>query len=347
MNHTRTFHHTAAVIRGIAAFVILVLPIGCSEDPLSPPSAVMQLTDHRQIGTDSTFGSIDQVLVTADDILILDQARKIIHRFGRDGHGRGRLSRVGQGPGELMFPEAIAEFQSDQIAVLDPGNGRIAVHELAQDSMPYVAGFPIKFVPDGLCVLAGRVYLIGLHLGRLFHEIDSSGEIVSSFGTVHLDGPPGIERIFSNGPFLCDAARNSITHIPSHSPTWRRLTIDDELVTASRLTRVRPLRIEADEEGVFSQGVDEGGYAHIALSSAMSADSQRSFVHFAMTGNVDHNEVFYQREDSGNQWLRTDKDFLIAGFLGDSLLIAREASVPRLFVSSWEIHRASIWRRWP
>jgi sugar lactone lactonase YvrE len=63
----------------------------------------------------------------AGNIYILDAANSRIQKFGPDGNYLATIGRKGQGPGEFIFPDAIAFDKDGNLVVADSAQTRIHV----------------------------------------------------------------------------------------------------------------------------------------------------------------------------------------------------------------------------
>lgn len=118
--------------------------------------------------------------VESGDIFVLDWGALSVVKFNSDGKlierfGKGR----GRGPGEMLSPTDFAVTEGDQVWVLDPGQGRIAVFNSV--------GEPARTIPVTLPALRFLVFSEGdyvlLSLREfLFSVYASGGEHKRSFG---------------------------------------------------------------------------------------------------------------------------------------------------------------------
>lgn len=71
------------------------------------------------------FGEVRSVLLAGDGTLyVVDPRYRAISKFDSTGAYRGRVGRVGPGPGEYANPYSLA-WLGDSMALFDPGNSRI------------------------------------------------------------------------------------------------------------------------------------------------------------------------------------------------------------------------------
>lgn len=136
-----------------AALAFLGMTWGCRAPEGRVPEAggQVQLDSIASFGDADLFGSVDDVLITDTDVDVLDEFSKSAHRFGRDGSMKVGLTREGEGPGELLFPEGLAVTPSGDLVVLDPGTGGLNLFRIFGDSLEFLRRIPVPFIGDDVC----------------------------------------------------------------------------------------------------------------------------------------------------------------------------------------------------
>lgn len=166
--------------------------IGCGE-PDMEPMAGMHLRNGVSVGVlegDSlrTFGRITDVAVASDgSFAVLDAEARDVRWFDLDGAFRGRISRRGEGPGELGRPNSIAWTRSGELLILDSGNHRVSAFAPHPDGLEHLSdgsgeAWGTMGLGRELCEVQGRLYLRRFDMnGRVLHEVDADEGVVHSF----------------------------------------------------------------------------------------------------------------------------------------------------------------------
>jgi len=81
----------------------------------------------RGSATDDLFGVPRHLLAAPDGVIILDEGTLQLSAFTQRGDRRWTVGRKGSGPGEFSRPIDLTFLPNGDIAVLDPGNGRVSV----------------------------------------------------------------------------------------------------------------------------------------------------------------------------------------------------------------------------
>ena len=100
------------------------LPVAESDDGFGRSADSESEPDHSDLPADARLHpgilSVAGAAPLGDTWFILDQLGYRVHRVGPDGELMGEFGRQGEGPGELIFPEALA-VHGDTIVVADQG----------------------------------------------------------------------------------------------------------------------------------------------------------------------------------------------------------------------------------
>lgn len=88
--------------------------------------------------------------------------------------------RPGRGPEELFVPVALAAG-ADVLYVLDRGTRRIQRYRTDGGRLEASGSLPLPFGPEDLCVLDGRVFVLGAFRGYAIHEVSTEdGRVLRS-----------------------------------------------------------------------------------------------------------------------------------------------------------------------
>ncbi|MES2524341.1 MAG: 6-bladed beta-propeller [Gemmatimonadota bacterium] len=109
--------------------------------------------------TDDLFFVPRELLATEQGVYVLDVGTLQLHAFDRGGRKRWTVGSKGQGPGQFQRPVDIAAGVGGDIAVLDPGNGRIAFFSASGEYRRSVASRD-AVQATGVCITSdGRMQL--------------------------------------------------------------------------------------------------------------------------------------------------------------------------------------------
>ena len=256
----------AAVLTLGAAWLVLARaqPAGAAAElPLAP---VMRL------GSDEgdprrAFGLVADVATDdAGRLFVLDALMNRVAMFTREGRPLGTLGEAGRGPGELALPAAMAVDPAGRVYVLDRLTSRISVFEV-EGARP-AGTLRIDFGGEDLCLLGGRLYVLGERGGRLIHELDpATGAVVRSFAPDPAARNPLLRSTRSSGYLGC-GGDGEILFLPLLLPEVRRYSASTGRLAATLpLPGYRAVRVEdRGDEVVFR--APSGGRHHMASSLA-------------------------------------------------------------------------------
>lgn len=211
----------------------------------SRPKVELRLIEERRIGTregeHDAFGFIrDAILDRRGRLLVADAQAHTVIMFDSSGSFLGFLGRVGEGPGELQTPWALALDQSDSLFVFDAGLARVSVYDpgrrFARDFRlsPAWNVNDITFLPDDRLLVSA----FGVGEEYVLHEVSRDGDVVRSFGPrPRADGVYGFAGsllggsidfqsrvlVYSNkSPYeiLIGDASGAVRHRCLGSPSW-------------------------------------------------------------------------------------------------------------------------------
>jgi hypothetical protein len=147
------------------------------------------LTPLRTIGDERSFATIDAVERVASGVAVLDASSATVSLYDDAGRLLDQVGRKGRGPGEFMFPVAMAADSSGHLLILDRGNQRLTVLDSRARPLQLIREVRLPFVPGTMCVARGKVFVSGTHAGRMIHVVSSDGTIVRSFASEPVADP--------------------------------------------------------------------------------------------------------------------------------------------------------------
>ena len=181
---------------------------------LDAQDAVILTTIGGEESRGAELGSVRNVLVLPQHIVILERDAPFLRVFDFDGAQVQVIGRKGAGPGEFNAPTGIAwDSAGQRLLVVDPSNARVSSYPVA-DSL----GAPTLLALEEigvrkLCSVGERLYGINRHSEHLVQELvirDGRVAGVRSFGIRRTAHPLGKHRFVStrvnDGPFFCDQA---------------------------------------------------------------------------------------------------------------------------------------------
>lgn len=182
------------------------------------------------IGEFDTFGSIDGIeVVGGDRVVVLDRMNSRVSLFTMSGVHLARYGKTGGGPGEFSRPSAISVTLDSEVLVLDPGNGRLSVLGIQDDSLFLSEEIRLPFAAMGLCAAGSRVFLLGHHDGHLIHDFERNGTVSRSY--VPVGGRDAFEvALLSNGRLACSEERRQVALASRMLGHLEVLSIDESSV---------------------------------------------------------------------------------------------------------------------
>lgn len=155
--------------------------------PLSSESQVLRLGATTYSfgvfeGDDTqVLGSINDVAVSAGgDIVFTDELTQRVTWIKPDGALGGVAGKPGAGPEEFRSLSAVDFHPDGRFLVLNSNKLVFLVPE--QGGLRFDGELRLEVFPEDYCILGQRLFVLALHDGKILHEIDWNGELVSSFG---------------------------------------------------------------------------------------------------------------------------------------------------------------------
>jgi 6-bladed beta-propeller protein len=220
--------------------------------------------DQRQV-----FGRIRGVAHGPDNgVFILDDQARTVSWFSRSGEFNALLGGEGDGPGEFRSPEALAVSDDGRLHVLDRQLSRITVYSLEDGTASLAETIPVPMRESGsvnaLCRREDSYLVLGVHEGKIVHELKDDGTLTRSFGESVVEVPPELEqyhglalhRSASLGRLLCygDLVIVALEQLGS----IRVFTSDGRLLWRTELEGFRQLRWVATRGGRGRQAQASG-----------------------------------------------------------------------------------------
>lgn len=212
------------------------------------------------------FGNIRDIDVDGDgNILVLDDQDFSLSWFGPDGRFRGRTGRDGGGPSEFRAPAGLAVSPAGQVYVLDAASRRIAEFALGEEGLEFVRTFPVPVYGSDMCVVDGRLVVLGVSDGTpKVYVLSEEGEVIRSFGAgFPRQLPPlGLERftVFfdsSNGRGHVHCAGGDVFAIASERlGIVRWFSTQDDFIREVTINGFSPVTWTPNSGGGLSMGVD-------------------------------------------------------------------------------------------
>ncbi|HYT82731.1 MAG TPA: 6-bladed beta-propeller [Gemmatimonadales bacterium] len=205
------------------------------------------------------FGLIQDVATDAmGRVYVLDSRTYDLRVFDRRGKFLYTAGRNGRGPGEFYVPVAVAADSAGTVYVLDEGNWRVSAFQATNSALKYASSFPIDFSGSDLCLLGGRLYVLGLRDGTQVQVYSSLGERLLSFGAPYRPEHPVLNRSLSRGRIDCVGDSGIIVVSLDLLPEVRAYTSDGALLWTTVLGDFRQVTIDENTDGsiTYTAGSD-------------------------------------------------------------------------------------------
>lgn len=226
---------------------------------------------------EQTLGRIIDVVAALDgSVFVLDAQPSLVRWYGPDGEYRGGVTAQGQGPGELSRAVGVA-LMGDELGVLDPRNGRLAVYRTGESGIEHrtaFAGVTSTFdAVRSLCALGDRWYVRSRRSGRMLHAFDTTGAPAASFDPeasllpeLFGEYTDIVGAQISGGQLACVEEPATIATIAMFTSVVRAYTPDGELRWERELADIRPLRFVVGDGGRPTLSEPEPGGSHLGRS---------------------------------------------------------------------------------
>jgi hypothetical protein len=168
---------TKSILSGIIFFlsVFLLLKDGIAKDVKVYEAKL------EEIPYSITFGAIRKIVHFEDTLYVLDMENHRIILI-KDKEVIGQIGRIGNGKGELYYPEDFFITKDKLLYVMDSGNNRIEIFNLQGK---YLYDFPVHIKSLGMGTNSkGEIFLGQPALKNIISVYNSKGKHVRSFGSL-------------------------------------------------------------------------------------------------------------------------------------------------------------------
>ncbi len=196
--------------------------------------------------SDYTIQRLTDVLITNQDILILDGGRNKIHNIDFSGNVHKPIAVGGRGPGELSEPVNFMRV-SDGFMVADRVNG---IHHFNTDN-ELVNTSTIDLMPDGICNL-GNYFIKSSYVvldegpeDYLIFELNEEGDIVNKFSNRYKHESNMLVYNMSDGPITCVKSREIVINSYNFTIPFIEIHYPNENKSESYyFSDIRPAKVE-------------------------------------------------------------------------------------------------------
>jgi hypothetical protein len=237
--------------------------------------------------SDATIGTVLATALTSrGNLLVLDGAEKRVLAFDAGGRLLASGAGVGDGPGELRDPVAIAVIAGDSVVLVDRTHRRIEVLTPIADGLRPARSVSLDFAPAAACVLENDLFLLGGRDAVYLHRLTAAGDLIGSWSPVpadsnteNQDAIAGYRRFaLGGGQLACDTGSGLLLHAPdAHAQVYGirsdgriewTLPIDSLVL---RVVVARPYGVRFDLDPLY-------GYAEHVLRVTPLGNGQAQFL---------------------------------------------------------------------
>ena len=194
-------------------------------------------------GEGPVFGEVTAVTRGKDGrVYVLDAMYGKVWILGSDGRLLGSYGRLGRGPDEFFYPNAVA-IADDSTLVVAQKNRVIKIIRLRQNGdLTEAVSFAVDYNPEALCsirdMLVVRGYSPGTNsYGDILHVYNLNGDLVRSFGAPVAAEHQLMRSRLSVGSLLaCDQDNLEVLTSFEYIPLIRGYDIGGDLRWEARLT---------------------------------------------------------------------------------------------------------------
>jgi hypothetical protein len=257
----------ALPLTGLA--LLVATPVRLTAQAPPRPTAVIGGEDDRGA---ALFDPKD-IAVVHDRIVVLDSDAPYLKVFRVDGRLVQAFGTKGEGPAEFQAAYRFAvDTAAKRVYVYDRANARATVFALG-DSLAPVSTLRLPSRLEGTCVKGGRHYAMGLHDGKLVHELEQSGDelrVVRSFGIARANHPLDDVRMFQSsvgqGRLVCDHVNGTVTAVSASTGVAQVISLTSGRQQTLSLTGLVPLSFKAVAQGGrpgVMQWAEQGYFDHV------------------------------------------------------------------------------------
>lgn len=199
---------------------------------------------------ESVFGRLARIaLDSAGNAYVLDDRMNRFARIDPQGRLAYTFGRGGHGPDEFIALGGVAVDHQQNLLVVDRGNLRLTVYRASGAAPIRLKEISLPFDARAICTLGDRVFLFGVHAGKLVHELGAGGAIVQSFAAAPQPDQPLLQIARTWLTVACDPASSTIVFAPDYFPEMFAYSPDGQLRWETRLADFHALRIE-EQNGI-------------------------------------------------------------------------------------------------
>lgn len=258
-----------------AGVAVNLLAVGSSADALRTlgsvgfPGTRLAAFGEEAEPADRVFGQITgAILDQRGRIVLLDESAGNLRVIsGRDTIYP--VGRPGRGPGELYYPRSIAVDRLGRILIGEVGR-RVHLFAFGPSRLRHQRSFTVPFEPRGICLLGDRLYLHGVSpdVDGLIHEVDSTGRLLRSFGSVYRTDNFLLKHHLSSGSIACDQVTGTVALATTGVGAIHAYSADGVPRWIAVLPAYRFMRITETANGT-SMSPPDGGWHRIHPLTAL------------------------------------------------------------------------------
>lgn len=217
--------------------LLLVTAAACSRphEPAVAAHAAVTEQAERQVETGALGLVADAVQGEDGELFVLDAGQRQLAVVARGGGIRRTLGRAGTGPGEFVDPIGLAAARGGMLYLLDRGTQRLETYRGGQSGTARTGSALLDFVPEDLCALGERLFILGQRKGYLLHEVSAAdGRVLRSLVPDPAEGDPMLSAYYGSGFVQCGPG-DQLTLLPLLRPDISRYSA----TTGRELGRMR------------------------------------------------------------------------------------------------------------
>ncbi|MGQ9561637.1 MAG: NHL repeat-containing protein [Candidatus Oleimicrobiaceae bacterium] len=176
-------------------------------------------------------------------IYVADSENNRVMKYDSTGRFLQQIGRAGQGPGELLYPAAVAFDEEGFIYVINAHNSRIEIYSPEgqyHSSFQIVPSSQFSFTDKRIGVgRGGQVFLNLPESGYLVTVFSRTGEKLREFGALRPYGAPHERPLFNRVVIACDDTRGVVHLVFKAFPLVQQYTYDGQLLLSREVDGAR------------------------------------------------------------------------------------------------------------
>jgi hypothetical protein len=325
-----------------------------SSEPQASGSLDIDLVEVATVGLldgpdEQVLGLIRDVAALPDgSFVVLDGQAPAIRWYRPDGSYIAGVTEVGEGPGELGTPRAMAVTGDGILGLLDSQRQHLATHEMTARGFEYVDSFPVSMSPydyrdRNLCGATSHWYLQQLDQGSVVRVFDADGNEIQAFQPPELTSRGELggmveiaDIVMNSGMLLCDASSDLLVSVSLRSDTVRAFDLDGTPLWQTAIPGlIREQYVLGENGQVGPVGTPNG--AHVAVSVVDWSDASVLVQYRFWTGarsapDVTRIDSFELSKESGEVLAERDSLPIIADTSGEYVYVIENLPYPRVRV---------------